>query len=346
LLIAPDYHIGTNYEGEIMAPADAWDYEAVGAGGTFSLSEFERNAGRFWKLPVELARDGTLREMLSSANGRSRGIASSILPVLALLAWPDSESDWTKEVFISLRYLARLAGINKDSARRGMETLEALGLLTVRKVTLFGHRRLLVSLETSLYATGDERFAKFPAELIFGGGWSLIGSPAARHLLLVILCRQPVLSEEGLTRWMEQRGKTADNIAKDIASKRRTHALSLGRLSQLSGLARSTVQAGLKTLSNPLPGAAPHSVPILQSGKQVNGKLHLSREGAMRWYALNDKGITANPFFAVDESNKAASTEVSDGENYRTDMLDLHLPMSRTSLTDDPDGLHRYAGRY
>lgn len=308
----------------MISASDAYGNADALAGGTFSQDEFERNANRFWACPVRLLTDGTLAQLLGSGRGRGRGIATSLLPVLCLLTWPGkkgvlptahADRTWTPEVVVSLRYLSRLAGIDRGSARRGIDRLTELGLARVRTVRgVGGHSRIAIQLSATLYADAEE-FTKFPAELIYGGAWSLISSPAARHLLLVIQCNELIHDKDAFLARLYDGGPRHSKLS----AERRRPTLSVRNLGRLADLAPSTVEIGLSTLTRPLPGSA-SSEALVVVGVDWDGS---------RWYELNVKAVQSQLFVTSDDSatKRDSCTGKSDGA-YRH--CNSGVPISQT----------------
>jgi len=279
------------------------------AGGVFRRVEFEANAGRFWSCPVALSKEGVLKRLLGpTGSRRSRGLAASVLPVVALMTWPGKgnagdmvafDSEWTPPVQVSARYAARLAGIDKDSVRPAIAQLEHLGLARARLVLPDNggseRPRLAVQLSATLFhVPGDpeERFVKFPAELIYGGAWSLISTPAIRHLFLVLMCEQRILDVEGFAAALIRDGYESGRIQTEITASRRKNALPIRQLSRRSGLSPSTVQVGISALTKPLPGSMVDAVLINTGGNWL---------GPSKWFAPNLRPILSEPFVAMND---------------------------------------------
>jgi hypothetical protein len=205
---------------------------------------------------------------------------TSVLPVLALHTLPnenDIGTGWTSWRFLSRRQMAALAGVTKDTATGALRGLTVDGIAEVERrprPQSEGGYRTYYRLATFLHPQGNEPYAKIPARLFYGGTWSLLPSPAYRHLYIVIVCLDPIGDEAAyLSRLAQAIDEDWDRIgddqdrkiqtpekrkaviqAKALARQRAAAPLSTNDLARYSGLRRSTVVEALQALTVPLFG--------------------------------------------------------------------------------------------
>lgn len=256
--------------GEPRAPDSVlkpWDFNEV---------DWQRFQNRFWKVPKRLVNDGTLATLWRTPGSRRGGGAvSSILPVLAIHTWPTkkgSEPGWTAWASLSVRRIARLSGLNKDTVRPALDALAAAGFAqdeTRPRGRHSGGTQLFYRLRATLYPTFSERYSEFSAALMYGATWAALPSSAARHLYLVLACLDPIGSEDGYLDAIAERDYHRDNWgymdpwpddpADDdedvqvrlLMSRRANAAVSLRELARYSGLARNTLLAARRVLLAP-----------------------------------------------------------------------------------------------
>src|SRR5687767_5038282 len=88
----------------------------------FNEQDYQRYRQRFWRLPDHLQAEGFFTQ-LSRATVRSNGggAVSSILPVVALHAYPAADtSEWTQWIYLSRRRLAKLSGVDTATVSRAV----------------------------------------------------------------------------------------------------------------------------------------------------------------------------------------------------------------------------------
>jgi len=249
----------------------------------FNRTHQEEFADQFWLCPIRLVTDGTwARLWRMEGTKRGGGVATSVLPVLAMHVFPGRGEDverWTEWCYLSRRRIARLAGLDKSTVREGLRALEAEGLLELRydlhPETERKGFRTKFRLSTRLYPQAGEEKVTFRATLIYGGTWSLLPTSSCRHLYVVLACLDPVrdpdvyqavaLSKlvarvrlkpaqymaEQLEKDPELRKKEGDRI---LARRRAKAPRSLAELAGFSGMRRSTVAEALRVLLLPVPG--------------------------------------------------------------------------------------------
>lgn len=293
---------------------------------SFCEEDQRKHRSHFWRLPKRLAGDPQAPGLLAriwrpDGTSRGGGAASSILPILAFHSFPgmggavSESSRWTPWRALPYRRTAMLAGVNKNTVTAGYAHLQDLGLLEAREAPLRGRGALFRSeyrLSRDLFPRGEEPYAVFPASLLFGGGWSVLPTPASRQLYLVTACLDPVGSEEAYLLKIETELPGEDWGEKDsegeiwdsfdwsrhgedeylayweaiqgaaLAERRAAAAVSLSELSQLSGLSRSVVDTSLGILLTPIFGG--------QVGEREFPPISLLRRGVEAgnrptWYA-------------------------------------------------------------
>lgn len=294
----------------------------------------------FWKLPQRLVgtRAGDewepgLLARIWRAEGTSRGggAASSILPVLAFHSFPgmgvpkdrQSDGEWTGWRTLSYRQIAALSGLGKDTVGAAFDQLAKQGLLQSRRQrrtddprggALFRHQYRLRASEFFPAATED-RFVRFPADLLYAGVWALLPTNASRHLYLVIACVDWIADEEAYLNSVLESAPGAfgswDQFARDdipwqgfedtygeyaeeekthaiqadlLAEQRARHPTSIATLVRLSGMSKSVVMESLRILTEPIFGEKRAQrnyppIPLVLRG-ETEGNL-------ATWYALN-----------------------------------------------------------
>lgn len=297
----------------------------------FSATDFEKYRRRFWGCPVRLVNEGTWASFWrDTGTRRGGGAVSSVLPVLAVHTWPEKrngEPGWTPWTYLSQRRIARLAGINKDTVKAALERLVQLGFAETRRQSREKHqggREVHFRLSCHLYAHPGEAFARVSAGLIYGGVWSVIPSPASRHLYITLACLDPIKDEAaylqkvehdsyGHAPWWEQYPEVWDEPddadyldervlqSRFLEEQRMKSPLSLADLATASGLPRRTVISALNPLLVSLGPA--------ERGKRNSLICRGIRGGRPTWYALNPValGYCVPPSVMNDSSRLAAA---------------------------------------
>jgi hypothetical protein len=278
----------------------------------FNEADQEAYAGWYWRCPTRLATGGLLAELWRAPRTRrGGGTVTSVLPVLALHAWPGqagAEAGWTGWKYLSQRRVATLAGLNKDSVAMAYRRLVARKLMELdqRPRTKYeGGRKTYYRLAAALYPREGEPYAVLPGNLLYGGTWALLPTAAMRHLYLVISGLDPIRDEKAyLRRIAEDVGEDWDEGSYDdalrdpddreptvqeetLATQRARHPLSIRDLVACSGLHRGTVIEALRALLEPIIGDEideltgddqPH-IALLKRGEV--------RSGRPTWYAVD-----------------------------------------------------------
>jgi hypothetical protein len=104
---------------------------------TFNEADRQAYAGRYWRYPTRLVTERLLAEFWREPGTRRGGwVVTSLSPVLALHPWPGqagAEKEWTGPTYVSRRWRATLAGINKDSVTAAYQRLRVLNLMTLER---------------------------------------------------------------------------------------------------------------------------------------------------------------------------------------------------------------------
>lgn len=280
----------------------------------FNKADRQAYADRFWRLPTWVVTAGLLAKLWREpGTKRGGGTVTSVLPILALHVWPEQQgaaAGWTGWAHLSQRRLAALAGLNKDSVGTACRRLVALRLMETTPRPRAGHEggyATYYRLATTLYPKADQPYAVFPGNLLYGGTWAMLPSPAYRQLYLVILGLDSVRDEQA---YLERIGEDFDGdwnqMADDddrliadpdvrtaaiqrklLAEQRARHPLSIRDLVKYSGLQRSTVVDALAGLAVPMfgDGVDPRTgrgYPLISLIRR--GNLH---QGQPTWYAAN-----------------------------------------------------------
>lgn len=234
----------------------------------FSESLREDYKKRHWEMPVHLVKSGRLAQLWRESGRRSGGVATSMLPVLAIETWlgkahnraeidaalglAPRSANWTPWASASHRRIARVSGIALSSVTVGFGILARQGLCefaTVRCETALGRRRTYYRMSKALYPAAGERFALMSGSLLYGGHWMVLPTNAARHLMLTLLTLDPVFDAESME----------DSIGEDLVLERREkYAVSWAKLERYSGLSRSTLIESLGVLTSQVDDYKPY----------------------------------------------------------------------------------------
>lgn len=313
----------------------------------FNDEDRERYQKRVWQAPRSIARterDGDeapgLWARLWRADGtvRGGGAVTSLLPVLAVHTWPgkrnmdganagtEAEAGWTAWTYLpGRRRLARLSGINKDTVKPAVARLKALGLMQTRSVAKDRHKggvQTFYRLSAVLYARGDEKYARFPANLFYGGTWAVLPTNAARHLYTVLACVDPIGDEDSYLAkidadhndrgaWWDlydedpqryepyfskeyKEGTAEALLRRDFLGTKARRRRSLTELQRLSGLTRGTLVEALRILTgkmhggftDPRDGKVHPPVPLIAKGAADPREptWHGPDQRALTWY--------------------------------------------------------------
>ena len=269
----------------------------------FSDPERDKYSKRHWQCPVRLIvnADGSPGVWASlwrdTGTLRGGGGIASVLPVLALHTWPGKtlgadpgERAWTAWTYLSFRRIGRLAGTGKHTVGQVLRSLEARGLLQLRRTPppegWGGPGRLEYRLSVSLYRQGDAEYVTLPGMLFYGGHWNLLPLPSARQLYVTLACVQPVRDEDA---WVTARGLEPRSLDAAVAVQEalEAHPLSLAKLATLSGMRRSTVEEALSVL------LTPQFQPKPKEGEPAPEKLGYIASGpadhGMRWFCVESE---------------------------------------------------------
>ena len=300
----------------------------------FTEKAREDYANTFWRMPLHICHnhENTLVR-LWTANPST----TSLLPVLAMDAFPgrkidDLERDlgaigkafppsdlpsvcgpgsheytttdaapcWTKWVCSSIRRMAALSGLSKDSvitALRAMERLELVQTYKGPRGAYGGGKKGYYRLSLSTFFPFDnQEFARFPAKLLQHGHWAMLPTNASRHLYLVFTVLDAVRDEDAfLAAASASREDWGGNASSDVDDPqtrekileraRRKAPLSTADLERKSGLRHSTVVEARDVLLSPIfheqrgvgrePGIG---IAMVRTGASSAGK-------EIRWYA-------------------------------------------------------------
>lgn len=261
-------------------------------------ADYELFRGRFWRLPKDEVESGLLARIWDDGSTRGYPTASSILPSLALHAWLKHPVDeWTPFVSLSVRRIAALSGVDKNSVTKvGLPRLEALGLAETRLSRTHardgGNARLEYRLHRSLFPHGERaHFAQVSGALIYGGHLAMLPKASARHMLLAIMALDPVLDESLLAGWMADEGRE-EPVARTLARRRESECqATIARLVEVTGLASSTAQQALDVLTRPLEEAG--KAPLVSRTDGRYGRVYFFNSHDLRWHwtfsFLNDR---------------------------------------------------------
>ncbi|MGE0554678.1 MAG: hypothetical protein AB7R55_14715 [Gemmatimonadales bacterium] len=278
----------------------------------FNDDDREAHQDRFWAFPVRLVTDGTWAELWRADEScRGGGTCSSVLPVLALHTWVGKRSIYgadasglhTPWCFLSTRRIARLAGVHVDTVAKVFARLEQLELLQRQRIPAPKHQggppRRLYRLAKTLYPEGEQdRHARLPGTVFYGGAWSMLPTASARHLYVALHALDPVLDEESYTA---ARAESGLERAEMLAEARGRHPLSLGQLARATGLRRSTVQEALDVLRRPIFDAG--KLALIDSGETSSQS---------SWYAPNRWATTWH--WGADFLNQPAKVRATQGQ--------------------------------
>lgn len=259
-------------------------------------ADYEVYCQRFWRLPKEAVELGLLARIWDDGSSRGFPTASSILPILAFHAWLNQPSDeWTPFVSLSVRRIAALSGVDKNSVTKvGLKRLEELSLLETRLSHAHtrdgGNARLEYRLHRSLFPRGERaHFAQVNGNLIYGGHLAMLPKASARHMLLAIMALDPVLNENLLAGWMADEGRE-EPVADTLARRRESECeATISRLVDVTGMAPSTAQQALDVLTRPLDDKAP----LVLRTEGHFGRVYYFNSHQLKWHwtfsLLNDR---------------------------------------------------------
>lgn len=296
----------------VWAPPRTWEFNAA---------DSARYGRRFWRCPTRLVRSGAWSDWWREAGSkRGGGAIASLLPVLALHTWPDSvrttsgvltpafdattesgnnASNWTGWGRLSHRRMCRLAGLSLETVGATLRRLETLGMLQRRP----GPRHRYVGgpttqeyrLQRSLYPNPSmiggitDRYAGIEGNLIYGGLWQAFPTSAARNLLVVLACMDPVLNEGAFAAHLEGCHHPDAESPESLEELRRRNPLSIAELADLSGMTRATTTSALQIVMTPI---------TVRSDGGSPERLHLVVHGP----ADGDAGQRGVRWFGVDQS--------------------------------------------
>jgi hypothetical protein len=289
----------------------------------FSEADRTRYGGRFWRLPVDLVRgiegesSRILRPCLADIWNDCRP-ATSVLPALAMHAFPGMERDWLKVDCQKMRRpvppaalcglpswtnysclsqgrLAALSGLDRKSVRVALRALEGLGWVQTFAVSHRRHsggRRIYYRLHRDLFgridAEGapqrDSWWVRIGAELLYHGHWAMLPNAAERHLYLVIAALDGVRHADAFigAAMGSAQGLSEDAVLEEVRSR---SALSLADLQLFSGMSKDTVIRARRTLLTHTRRELGLTLPLVYDG------LAEYRNGAS-WYVANPAAIT------------------------------------------------------
>jgi hypothetical protein len=259
-------------------------------------ADFEVYRQRFWRLPKEAVETGLLARIWDDGSSRGFPTASSILPTLAFHAWLKEVGDeWTPFVSLSVRRIAALAGVDKNSVTKvGLKRLEELALLETRLSHAHtrdgGNARLEYRLHRSLFPRGERaHYAQVTGNLICGGHLAMLPKASARHMLLAIMALDPVLNQNLLAGWMAGEGRE-EPVADTLARRRESECeATISRLVDVTGMATSTAQQALDVLTRRLDDKEPL---VLRTGGRW-GRVYFFNAHRLDWHwtfsFLNDR---------------------------------------------------------
>lgn len=283
--------------------------------GGWTVEERERLDARAWLCPRRIIEDGTWARIWSL--GGARGACSSVLPVLTLHSWPKRGGDrgWSEWAYLGRRRLARLAGVTTDTATRALRALGDAGLVdTAREPQPKGRGgyRTRIRVAARLFARRGEESGSIGGDVIGGGAWHVLPSPAARHLYVVIAAMDSIGDEsrylqrvlddcedfEGNPPWDEY-GDVQPDAARGawLDEQRARHPMTLSALCRWSGLSRRSVLTALQQL---LCSRDPDTS-LIRSG--------VCTDGIASWYAVQRLTWWWNLDFLNDPARIAATRD-------------------------------------
>jgi hypothetical protein len=248
-------------------------------------------SGQWWSCPTRLVTGGVWGTLWRDAGTcRGGGIVSSVLPVLCLHTWPGKTqgadergvetATWTAWTHLSHRRIARLAGVNTEAVGQVFRRLADRALLQSRTVPpparYGGPPRREYRLPRALYGDGSP-FVQVFGNLFYGGMWSMLPTPAARHLYLTIACLDPVLNDDAMRRQLSEDNHDTDIEPGALAEVRARKPCSLSALAHASGMRLSTVEEALAVLTTPVFDCGDQNISLVAFGPAAHK--------GMRWVA-------------------------------------------------------------
>lgn len=251
---------------------------------------------RHWRLPKAEVEQGLLARICRDGSSRGYPTASSVLPCLALHSWlKQPTDDWTPYTALSVRRIAALSGIDKNSVLNvALPRLVELGLADTRLSRAHardgGNARLEYRLHRSLFPSGDHaRYAKVTGTLVYGGILAMLPRASARHMLLAVMALDPVHDETLLAGLMADEDRQ-EPVAETLARRREADCeATAARLVEVTGLASSTAQQALDVLTRPIDKEAP----LVSRTDGRFGRVYFFNSHALKWHwkvdLLNDR---------------------------------------------------------
>ncbi len=254
----------------------------------FNDEDRQRFSKSFWRLPHRLLEDGTWATLW-----RDGGHAvPTITATLCLHYFPGKRLPSV----LSLRRLARLAGVDKTAAGRAWNHLRDVGLLTDvgTKPHAADGRHRTYRMNRRLYPLDkDERWGKVPAYAFYGGHIALLPTLAIRTVYLAITGTDPVRDKELLSQCVTNEGTWSDEeqAAAAVAWYRSRRPLSATKLATMTGVNRHTVVDALDLLLNPVGWHTDAEAAYLETGP-ADGP-YGARGG--RWYTATPLPVHWTP---------------------------------------------------
>lgn len=235
---------------------------------------------------------------------RGGGTITSLLPVLMLHSYPSETTPhyvpselpppnaaWTHWSYLSTRRLSKVAGLGKNAGWAAIGAMARMGLLEHQTIGCHkkgGHKRWY-RLSRALFGDGElKKYAKIAGHFLYSGTWSILPSPAARHLYLLLAMLDPVYCNESLTEhYMETNlEEHADRVEAKLLEIREAHTVSVSSLARMSGMSRGAVKDALAVLLKPIFGD--RKLALVKRG---------GGEGYAAWYAIERRATTDYSFF-------------------------------------------------
>lgn len=273
----------------------------------FTEIDCKKFSGRHYRFPCRLVTDGTWANLWQPSGKKGGGSIASMLPVIALNAYPGApsiappelpgpDSSFTPWASLGIRRLAKLSGLSEKTAASGMKALARVGLAEVRTIPCHeaaGGRKTWYRLSVKLFPGPGEEFSMISGRMVYSGNWAFLPTAAARHLYLTLAALDPVHKEESLVVSMEgELGITEpEEHAEKLSGIRERKAVSWSALVGLAGFGRRTLAETLRILTAPV---FDDSIPLVKVGGFASGK---------RWYAIDNAKRPEPWAFTLDYTN-------------------------------------------
>lgn len=249
-------------------------------------------------MPRSVVTDGSWKLAWRVTGKRGGGALASLLPVLALHSYPNGPSHdegpgptsdaslYSSWASLSIRRMAKLAGLNKDTAWRALQTLVGIGWGEFKTLPVrsgMGGKKSWFRLSTKLFASEAELYAHVPGSLIYSGNWMMLPTAASRYLFLTLAALDPIHNEKILLEVLNSDPDSEhEEVEQRIRRMRERNTVSWAELIDVTGFSRTTLRDTLSILTAPVFPDQNPTIPFIRWGGRLKHP---------RWYAVEKPAI-------------------------------------------------------